>query len=96
MFCQICFGDLLIHGELFHPPPDPSHEMGQPQNVLHQASPGLTTIGWLWPSEGLGGRLAILSDRALPREQCQVWGYGWNRELASHSSWLNQPGNFLW
>lgn len=102
VFCQICFGDLLIHGELFHPFLLQTLLMrwgslnGFVQNVLHQASPGLTTIGWLWPSEGLGGRLAIVSDRALPREQCHVWGYGWNRELASHSSWLNQPGNFLW
>ena len=44
------------------------------KNVLHQASPGLTTVGWLWPSEGLGGRPAIVSDRAPPKEA--VSGFG--------------------
>lgn len=76
VFCQICFGDLLIQGELFHPflLQRWGSLNGFVKNVLHQASPRLTTIGWLWPSEGLGGRLAIVSDRALPRRQCQVLG----------------------
>lgn len=64
------------------------------QNVLGQASPGLTTVGgWLWPSEGLGVRLATVSP-SLPLEA--VGGTGSWPHTALFLSWgLIQPGNFL-
>lgn len=41
VFYQICFGDLLIQGELSHPfllQTDPSHEMGQPQWIFQKCA----------------------------------------------------------
>lgn len=47
------------------------------QNVLGQASPGLTTVGGLlWLGEGLGVRLATVSRPAFPWRQWVGRGAG--------------------